>query len=58
MIGVVHTFGRNVGFNPHIHALVTEIKTRVEKLRINLVYAKNKLEKGNQKNELQRMNDY
>jgi len=38
--------------------LVTEIKTRVEKLRINLVYAKNKLEKGNQKNELQRMNDY
>ena len=27
MIGVVHTFGRNVGFNPHVHALVPEIKT-------------------------------
>jgi hypothetical protein len=28
MIGVVHTFGRNIGFNPHVHALVPEIKTR------------------------------
>ena len=28
MIGVVHTFGRNVGFNPHVHAFVPEIKTK------------------------------
>jgi hypothetical protein len=28
MIGVVHTFGRNMGFNPHVHALVAEIKMR------------------------------
>ncbi len=24
----MHTFGRNLGFNPHVHALVPEIKTR------------------------------
>lgn len=34
MIGVVHTFGRNIWFNPHVHALVPKIKTRVTKLRI------------------------
>lgn len=28
MIGVAHTFGRNLGFNPHIHALVAEIKMK------------------------------
>ena len=28
MIGVVHTFESNIGFNPHVHALVPEIKTR------------------------------
>ena len=33
MIGVVHTFGRNVGFNPHVHALVPEIKTRGKEVK-------------------------
>jgi hypothetical protein len=28
MIGVVYTFGSNIGFNPHMHALIPEIKTR------------------------------
>lgn len=28
MIGVIHTFGRNLGFNPHVHALVPEIKRK------------------------------
>ena len=28
MVGVAHTFGRNLGFNPHIHALVAEIKMK------------------------------
>ena len=28
MIAVVHTFGSNIRFNPHVHALIPEIKTR------------------------------
>jgi Putative transposase/Transposase zinc-binding domain len=28
MIGVAHTFSRNLGFNPHVHALVAEIKMK------------------------------
>jgi len=28
IIGVAHTFGRDLGFNPHIHILVPEIKIR------------------------------
>ncbi|MBC2582812.1 transposase [Clostridium sp. DJ247] len=28
MISVVHTFGRSLGFNPHIHALVPELKRK------------------------------
>jgi len=28
MIGVVHTFGRDLSFNPHIHALVQELRKR------------------------------
>lgn len=28
MIGVVHTFGRSLSFNPHVHALVPEIKRK------------------------------
>lgn len=28
LIGVVHTFGRNIRFNPHVHALVAEIKVK------------------------------
>lgn len=32
MISVVHTFGRNIGFNPHIHALVPELKRKGNKI--------------------------
>lgn len=28
MIGVVHTFGRSLVFNPHVYALVPELKKR------------------------------
>lgn len=28
MIGVVHTFGSNLGFNAHVHALIAEIKMK------------------------------
>ncbi|SDZ22502.1 IS91 family transposase [Tindallia californiensis] len=32
MISVVHTFGRDLKYNPHIHALVPEIKIRGQEL--------------------------
>lgn len=32
IIGVVHTFGRNIRFNPHVHALVAEIKVKEKKI--------------------------
>ena len=32
MIGVVHTFGSAIGFNPHVHALVPEIKIKGNKV--------------------------
>lgn len=37
MISVVHTFGRNIGFNPHIHALVPELKRKGNRL-VDLPY--------------------
>lgn len=33
MIAVVHTFGSNIRFNPHVHALIPEIKTRGKEVR-------------------------
>ena len=33
MIGVVHTFGRDLGFNPHVHVLVAEIKMKGKELK-------------------------
>jgi len=33
MIGVVHTFGRDLGFNPHVHALVPEIKIKGNEIK-------------------------
>lgn len=33
MIGVVHTFGRSLIFNPHVHALIPEIKIKGEEVK-------------------------
>ena len=33
MIGVIHTFGRDLSFNPHIHALVPEIKRKGNEIK-------------------------
>ena len=33
MIGVVHMFGRNLGFNPHVHALIPEIKMKGQEIK-------------------------
>ena len=33
MIGVVHTFGRSLIFNPHVHALIPEIKIRGKEIK-------------------------
>lgn len=32
-ISVVHTFGRDLGFNPHVHALVAEMKIRDKEIK-------------------------
>lgn len=33
MIGVIHTFGRDLGFNPHVHVLVAEIKMKGKEIK-------------------------
>jgi hypothetical protein len=33
MIGVVHTFGRSLIFNPHVHALIPEIKIKGREIK-------------------------
>jgi hypothetical protein len=33
MIGVVHMFGRDLGFNPHVHALIPEIKIKGKEVK-------------------------
>jgi hypothetical protein len=33
MIGVVHTFGRDLGFNAHVHVLVAEIKMKGKEIK-------------------------
>lgn len=33
MIAVVHTFGSNIRFNPHVDALIPEIKIRGKEVR-------------------------
>ena len=33
IIGVVHTFGRDLGFNPHVHTLILEIKIKGQEVK-------------------------
>jgi hypothetical protein len=33
VIGVAHTFGRDIGFNPHVHLLVAEIKMKGKEIK-------------------------